>query len=265
MEIKIKHIISFLLFLTGQMVFCQTKDTIPIKLNLTEYINFAKENIQERYNFTLKNRELLKTYLDQDTSFLLTNYKLEDLKIISIPNFKLSKNTQICKKNNIINYINFNINPENQSYNIYLNDEIVCDEIPMYKSDDKSDIMFYSLIGNDFKNPIRIGGANRGYLMKLGLEKKYPTFMIDGIPPDTYFIIDSGIIYAITNPDNTGNYKKTEINEYFATFLGEDGLKKVLNNEFSTVFHQKMKRLKNETKHDPKFYNNLYYIALILK
>ncbi|WP_286912756.1 hypothetical protein [Flavobacterium sp. UBA4197] len=261
---KIKHILYFLLFLTCQTGFCQKKDTISIRFNLIEYINFAKENIQERYNFTLKNRELLKTYLDQDTRFLLTNYKLEDLKITSIPNFKLSKDTQICKKN-IINYIKFDFNPENQSYNIYLNDKIVCDEIPMYKSDDKSDIMFYSLIGNDFKNPIRIGGANRGYLMKLGLEKKYPTFMIDGIPPDTYFIIDSGIIYAITNPDNTGNYKKTEINEYFATFLGEDGLKKVLNNEFSAVLHQKMRRLKNETKPDLQFFNKLYYIQLILK
>ena len=126
------------------------------------------------------------------------------------------------QKINILKKINFSNDFQNQFFNIYFKDEIVFES--RYINQDS--LNFNALINNSltldsFDDPTRIGHL-KGYLLKLGLEKDFFAFFINGCPIDHMFIVDNGIVYAIFNPTSEGDYYKLEINEYFHKYYDKE-------------------------------------------
>jgi hypothetical protein len=208
-----------LLFFSLISFYCnsQTVDTITRKINFVEYNDIMKQNIKERSNYTLENKEEIQRICANDSVKLLLNYPIDTLYVVtSMPIFELKKNVVNNNKVNILKKINFSNNFHNQFSNIYYNDEIVFESI-FIDQDSLSKhmaIISNSLILNSFDDHIRFGHL-KGFLMKLELDRKYFTFFIQDCPLDHLFIVDSGIVYAVFNPRPNGSYEKMEINDYF--------------------------------------------------
>jgi len=150
---------------------------------------------------------------------LLLDYKVDSEYIVtSIPIFKLKDNFYNNYKNNVLYKIDFSNNFHKQFLNIYNKDKIVYES--NYVDQDSLDLFSMidnSLILNSFDDPVRYGNL-KGFLLKLGLERKYFAFFIEGCPIDHIFIVDNGVVYAIFNPTPEGKYDKIEINEYFSKY-----------------------------------------------
>lgn len=217
-------------------MYCQNIDTIRVNVDLTNYKAKVSLNLKDRYDYTLANLDSINFLFDFEKFISLTSYKIDSLDVISIPLFALKKNTKLCSKKNIVNYIDFNNIFENQYYNIYNNKSIILNT--RFVEKDKRNISNFPLIEADFKDPTYIGGLH-GYLMKLQFEGNRFVFMIDGFG-DAYFTSEDNKIYAIYNPDNNGNYDKMEINEFIAKVIGKKKLNLVLKGKhISTIYTDK--------------------------
>lgn len=234
-----KIIFRFAVILISINMYCQGIDSIRVNVDLTNYKEKASLNLKDRYEYTLANLDSINFLFDFEKFISLTSYKIDSLDAISIPLFALKENTKLCSKKNIVNYINFNNIFENQYYNIYNNKRIILNT--RFVEKDKRNISNFPLIEADFKNPSFFGGLH-GYLMKLQLEKKGFVFMIKGFG-DAYFIYEDNKIYAIYNPDNNGNFEKTEINEFIGKVIGKKKLNFVLKGKhISTIYTEKFNK-----------------------
>ncbi len=226
-------------------------DSIKLNINLTNYSEKANLNFNERYYYTYNNFDSIKQIFNPKEFKYLISYDIDSFHIKSIPQFEIKTNAKICRRENFINYINFENDFESQYFNIYLKDRLIMNTRYLLK--EKSDIVDFSLIEYDFNNPIMYGGIH-GFLMKLMLERKFFVFMIKGFG-DTYFIYEKNKIFAIYNPDSNGNYEKKEINEYVGKVIGKRELKKILNG-YSISTTQINNSIKN------MYYNKNYNVFL---
>ena len=218
-RIKLMNIALFFISIVPFYSHSQITDAIKCNIDFKGYETVIKNNIKERSVYTLKNKKAILDLYEKDSLKLLLDYKLDsDYIVTSIPVFKLKDNFDNNYKKNVLHKINFLNNFHNQFSNIYYKDEIVYESY--YVDQDSLDLFSLitnSLILNSFDDPERFGNL-KGYLMKLGLERKYFAFFIEGCPIDHIFIVDNGIVYAIFNPTPEGKYDKIEINEYFSKY-----------------------------------------------
>jgi hypothetical protein len=196
---------------------CQIVDSITCKINFAEYENIMKQNVKERSVYTLKNKKEIQKLYANDSIRLLVNYPIDTLFVVtSMPLYKLKKNKfDNNGKVNVLNKIDFSNNFQEQYSNIYFKDEIVFET--NYINQDSLGVLavvINSLTMNSFDEPMRYGHL-KGFLMKLGLERKYFTFFIKNCPIDHMFIVDEGKVYAVFNPKPNGSFEKMEINDYF--------------------------------------------------
>lgn len=196
-----------------------------INYDKTAYKDAASKDITERYQYTVSNQDKIKE-LYGSSDFILTKYPLNQLEIESLPIFNMDAVTKISSKKNIVEFINFKNDFQRQGINLYYNNTIVGDFRFGVKVGDPTDLLYYSLIGDDFNDPVRTGSL-MGYLMKLMLEKRYFTFLIYGVN-NVLFIVDDKKIYAVTEPTPEGKYTKTEINLFFHLYVGNNNLKNIL-------------------------------------
>lgn len=219
LRIKLKNIFLFFISIASFYCHSQIADTIRFDIDFKGYETVIKNNIRERSVYTLKNKKAILDLYEKDSVKLLLDYKIDSEYIItSIPVFRLKDDFYNNHKSNVLHKIDFSNNFHKQFLNIYNNDEIVY-ESDFVNQDNLSqyDLIRNSLILNSFDDPVRYGNL-KGYLLKLGLERKYFTFFIEGSPIDHVFIVDNGIVYAIFNPTPEGKYNKIEINEYFSKY-----------------------------------------------
>lgn len=208
-------------FISIAPFYCHSQITDSIKCNIDfkEYENVIKNNIKERSVYTLKNEKAILALYKKESMKLLLDYKVDSEYIVtSIPIFKLKDNFYNNYKNNVLYKIDFSNNFHKQFLNIYNKDKIVYES--NYVDQDSLDLFSMidnSLILNSFDDPVRYGNL-KGFLLKLGLERKYFAFFIEGCPIDHIFIVDNGVVYAIFNPTPEGKYDKIEINEYFSKY-----------------------------------------------
>lgn len=191
-----------------------------IDFNKEEYSKVAHENLQTRYLYTLKVKDYLVNELKIDSMLLVTQYDLDSLRIYSIPKFKFNN---LNSKENVLELIDFSNDFCEQKYFVYNNDKIVFDDNISCNtkiSSNNFDKYTYSLISDDYSNPIRYGSLS-GYIAKIDFNKFENLFFIKGLE-NVFFIVEENLVYAIYNIDNNGNFEKLEINKYFSKydFLG---------------------------------------------
>ncbi|WP_130733141.1 hypothetical protein [Flavobacterium sp. J27] len=191
-----------------------------IDFNKEEYSKVAYENLQTRYLYTLKVKDYLVNELKIDSMLLVTQYDLDSLKIYSIPKFKFNN---LNSKGNVLELIDFSNDFCSQKYFVYNNSKIVFDDnvsCDAKISGNNFDKYLFSLISDDYSNPIRYGSLS-GYIAKIDFNKFENLFFIKGLE-NVLFIVEENLVYAIYNIDNNGNYEKLEINKYFSKydFLG---------------------------------------------
>jgi hypothetical protein len=217
--IKLKKILLFFISIAPFYCHSQITDSIKCNIDFKEYENVIKNNIKERSVYTLKNEKAILALYKKESMKLLLDYKVDSEYIVtSIPIFKLKDNFYNNYKNNVLYKIDFSNNFHKQFLNIYNKDKIVYES--NYVDQDSLDLFSMidnSLILNSFDDPVRYGNL-KGFLLKLGLERKYFAFFIEGCPIDHIFIVDNGVVYAIFNPTPEGKYDKIEINEYFSKY-----------------------------------------------
>ena len=218
------------------MVYGQSKDSIVVNINFKEYLNFATRNAKDRYDFTKNNSEKTKLFTYSEP-YNLTKHEFESFEITSIPIFKINTNLKIINKKNVVEFINFENNFTNQFFNVYVGENIVGDFRYKEKKHTKyeiSELLGQGLFGDDYENPIRLG-SNKGYMVILKMERKYPTFIIEQIR-DTFFIIKNNGIFAVCNPDTKGGYQEYEINYFFGKILGYDKVQKIKKGQLFMSF-----------------------------
>lgn len=218
-RIELKKILLFFISIAPFYCHSQITDTIKCNIDFKGYETVIKNNIKERSVYTLKNKKAILDLYGKDSVKLLLDYKMDSEYIVtSIPVFKLKDDFDNNHKSNVLNKIDFSNNFREQFSNIYYKDEIVYEG---YYVDQDSlgqfSLITNSLILNSFEDPERFGNL-KGYLMKLGLERTYSAFFIEGCPIDHIFIVDNGIVYAVINPTPEWKYDKIEINEYFSKY-----------------------------------------------
>ena len=217
--IKLKKILLFFISIAPFYCHSQITDSIKCNIDFKEYENVIKNNIKERSVYTLKNEKAILALYKKESMKLLLDYKVDSEYIVtSIPIFKLKDNFYNNYKNNVLYKIDFSNNFHKQFLNIYNKDKIVYES--NYVDQDRLDLIAMidnSLIWNSSDDPGRYGNL-KGFLLKLGLERKYFAFFIEGCPIDHIFIVDNCVVYAIFNPTPEGKYDKIEINEYFSKY-----------------------------------------------
>lgn len=243
MEIKKRIVVCLVILITG-ISLGQKKDTIEFKIDLKKLHAIAEENVKDRHKFTVEKQDSLVKVFELNPQLVLSRYQFEEFKITVIPVFELDKKVKLDNKINFLNYLTNKKKYNDLFYNGYVDDEIVLDDFYVeYQYPPKLGfILAYSLLGDNYSFPERIGG-DRGFMMKLGLEKKYFAFYIKGLLP--LFIVENGIVYAITNPTNEGGYDKMEINEYMGTMVGENNLKRILMSECTFCSLKKVSIIKS--------------------
>jgi len=202
--LNIKITLSIFLSLIINTIYSQKKstDTISITTKKKYKIEDLYNDLKQKYNYTL---ESVKTDNDlkQFNCDYITKYKYDSLVIKEIPVFKIKKNINL--KKNILTQIDFK-NTNTFIYNIYTNKEYITTAFFLKSS--YNEIIGYNC---DPLNPL---DSNIMTMMKLKLQEKYYIFKIEEFS-NLIFIIDNGIVYVITEPKLNGNYKKTEINQFF--------------------------------------------------
>lgn len=182
-------------------------DSIKIKFNklkFNEIYELVNSDLNKNYFFTVNDTIQEKNLKDFKCSFI-KNYQLSDLTVKPIPKFEIEKNYDWSK--NILHYISFNnFFKSDFNYSIYLNNNYLTTEF-YYSNRLPHSIIFNCL-------PTASIGSNLSTMMKLNLQEKYFVFQINDIN-NVLFIVDEGKVYAITNPNKSGGYLKTEINEFF--------------------------------------------------
>ncbi len=240
------------MILSSSLLFCQTKDTVGFRIDMKRLHTIAEENAKDRHKFTVEKQDFITKNFTINSNFVLSRYKYNELELTVIPSLELIETAVINDKINILHYFKLKENVDNLSYNLYVEGKIVMDAVVEEYSGKAQDLAFYVLIGDNFDNPVRLGN-DMGYMMKLGLERNHFTFYIKGLSP--LFIVENGIVYAITNPTNEGGYDKMEINKYMGTMVGENNLKRILMSE--CLFCS----LKKVTKKN-KYYKKPYYFKV---
>jgi hypothetical protein len=177
-------------------------DTISITSKNKYKIEELYNDLKQKYNYTL---EYLKTDNDltQFNCDYITKYNYDSLVIKEIPVFKIKKNINL--KKNILTQIDFK-NTNTFIYNIYTTKEYITTAF-FFKSS------YNEIIGYNCE-PLNPLDSNIMTMMKLKLQEKYYIFKIEEFS-NLLFIIDNGIVYVISEPKLNGDYKKTEINQFF--------------------------------------------------
>lgn len=184
-----------------------TTDSLKIKFDKFKFnkiYELVNADLNKNYYFTVNDTVKEKNLKDFKCSFI-KNYQLLDLIVKPIPKYEIEKDYDLSK--NILNYISFNnFFTSYFNYTIYSNNNYLTSEL--YKNDS----IPHSIIFNCL--PASSIGSNLSTIMKLNLQEKYFVFQINDIT-NVLFIVDEGIVYAITKPDKLGGYLKIEINEFF--------------------------------------------------
>ncbi|WP_329805850.1 hypothetical protein [Flavobacterium facile] len=177
-------------------------DTISITSKNKYKIEELYNDLKQKYNYTL---EYLKTDNDltQFNCDYITKYNYDSLVIKEIPVFKIKKNINL--KKNILTQIDFK-NTNTFIYNIYTTKEYITTAF-FFKSS------YNEIIGYNCE-PLNPLDSNIMTMMKLKLQEKYYIFKIEEFS-NLLFIINNGIVHVITEPKLNGDYKKTEINQFF--------------------------------------------------
>lgn len=202
--LKFKITLTILLCLISNTTYSQknSTDTISIITKNKFKIEELYNDLKQKYNYTLEFKKNDTTLTEFNCEYI-TKYNYDSLIIKEIPEFKIKKNINL--KKNILNQIDFK-NTNTFKYNIYTNKEYITTAF-FHKSS------YNEIIGFNCK-PLNPLGSNIMTMMKLKLQEKYYIFKIEEFS-NLLFIIDNGIVYVITQPKLNGDYKKTEINQFF--------------------------------------------------
>lgn len=202
--LKIKITLTIFSSLIINIIYSQNKstDTISITTKKKHKIDKLYYDLKQKYNYTLE-FEKKDTTLTEFNCDYITKFNYDSLVIKEIPVFKIEKNINL--KKNILTQIDFK-NTNNYFYNIYNSREYITTSF-LYKSS------YNELLGFNCEllKPL---DSNILTMMKLKLQEKYYIFKIEKYS-NLLFIIDNGIVYVITEPKLNGDYKKTEINQFF--------------------------------------------------
>ncbi|WP_155958857.1 hypothetical protein [Flavobacterium limnosediminis] len=235
-----------LLFFGGNC-FSQKKDTITVGVHLKRYVEFAQKDLKARYNYTksVENLAEYRSYKDTFGCKFISDYKLKELKIKVTPEFELSKDFKF--QGNVLDFVDFNPEKINVVYSIY------------DKTNNFLDYEFESQEWSYFDSALMFNcwltepmGSNVLTMMKLRLQDKYFTFRLKNLS-QVLFIVDKGLVYAITKPRLDGTYEKTEINEFFGKEIGCGGI------EFMMDSDEEWSRKKYEFTPSEKFFKEAYY------
>lgn len=201
---KLKIIIIFFLGLITSNLYSQNNsvDTISITTKNKYKTEELYNDLKQKYNYTLEFKKNDTTLTEFNCEYI-TKFSYDSLVIKEVPVFKIKKNINL--KKNILTQIDFN-NSNIFFYNIYYNQEYITTSL-FFKSSD------YEPIGFNCE-PFHPLDSNLLTIMKLNLQEKYYIFKIEEFS-NLLFIIDNGIVYVISEPKLNGDYKKTEINQFF--------------------------------------------------
>lgn len=177
-------------------------DTISITSKNKYKIEELYNDLKQKYNYTVE-FEKTDNDLTQFNCEYITKYNYDSLVIKEIPVFKIKKNINL--KKNILTQIDFK-NTKTFIYNIYTTKEYITTTF-FFKSS------YNEIIGYNC-GPLNPLDSNIMTMMKLKLQEKYYIFKIEEFA-NLLFIIDNGIVYVITEPKLNGDYKKTEINQFY--------------------------------------------------
>ena len=246
MSYKLKLFTTIFILFSLEM-FCQFTDTITIHIDVPRYKEEATQNFDARYQFTSDSLvKLTQKYNPEGWDFLV-RYPKDEIEITTIPIFKFKDLMESHKQLNAVNWIDFTNNFEKQNFNLYYKDSLLLDTSIELSYNNSYDEVFYMLTTVDYNIP-RFGNLS-GYMYKLSLEKKHFTFLLEEFPPDTFFIIREGKIYAVYFVKD--QIKQTEINKYFSKML-----KKNVHSKTPT---KSILILKDRAK-SSKVFNENYYI-----
>ena len=201
---NMKISLTIILSLIINIIYSQktSTDTISISTKNKYKIEELYEDLKQKYNYTLE-FEKNDTTLTEFNCEYITKFNYDSLVVKEVPAFKIKKNINL--KKNILTQIDFK-NTNNYFYNIYTNQKYITTEF-FNKSSQKEIIGFNC-------GPFNPLDSNILTMMKLKLQEKYYIFKIEEFS-NLLFIIDNGIVYVITQPKLNGDYKKTEINQFF--------------------------------------------------
>lgn len=221
-----KYFFKLLLLLVVNVCFSQNRDTIKVELDLKKRIEFAQKDLTERYYYTksVENTEDNHRYRDSMGCKFITDYKLEELKIKTIPQFELTKDFKF--QGNVLEFINFNPSKRTTIYSINDKDgNFIYFEFDRESRNDdfNSAFMFDCIITTPM-------GSNILGMMKLRLHEKYFAFRLAGLS-QVLFIVENGLVYAISKPKLDGTYEKTEINKFFAKNVGYGGIEHMMDSD----------------------------------
>ncbi|WP_306349592.1 hypothetical protein [Flavobacterium sp. '19STA2R22 D10 B1'] len=217
------------MILISNVLLAQSKDTIEFKVDMKMNYDRAKKNALERYEYTVEKYDSVAAqFSKKDVIFVLSKYKFEQFELTTIPVFELDRTSRINKKVNILQYLKNRINDEHVFYRLYIDGKVVMDDFLVTRDYSRIDLINYALLGFDFNDPNN-AVSSMDYLTKLGLERNKFVFHIKGFL--SLFIVEKGIVYAITNATEDGEYDLTEINEYMGCEVGKRNLNIILKSE----------------------------------
>lgn len=191
---SLKSLLFYCIIFCSGYIFSQELDLRNVTFEKNKYEEIAKLELEHKFKIESK-------YIDS-LKYLKDIFNLEDLKVYSIPIFKI-KNVE----NSFINSIDFTSNPNKQRVIIenIINDKIVSEfNIDGKKFTEKEDefvridnvLIYYKYNYNDeFDFPILIGGPYKYFFIKERLEKKYFRFDVVGFK-GTFIIKNNKIFYA---------------------------------------------------------------------
>lgn len=214
-----------ILLFVGNECLSQKKDTIAVVLDFKKRIELAKNDLTRKYNYT-------KTVQDRENNLwngndskckFITAYNLNELNVKIIPEYELLKEFKF--QGNVLNFINFNPSERTTVYSVNdKNNEFVYFEFDTELWDDSDSVFLFDCV---VTTPL---GSNILTMMKLRLQDKYVAFRLKNLS-QVLFIVDEGIVYAISKPRLDGTYQKTEINEFFAKEIGFGGVEFITDSD----------------------------------
>lgn len=215
MEIKKIVLVLLLLSIRG-IIYSQFSDSDLMNFERSKYSFVAEQELVFRYNFINKYDTIF-----SDKNNLASLYKLKDLKVYSIPVFKLNSNKNI----QFIDLIDFESNPNNQEVLVEGNHKLISVfsiKHPNFGSiiDNFTRVDFFlNYYKFDYYNevdvPDIVGRTTYDYFTIERFERDYFCFRVEGLK-GLFFVKEDKIFYATKkSPDDKTNNDYSSYDEYY--------------------------------------------------
>ncbi|UOY08646.1 hypothetical protein L0P88_08845 [Muricauda sp. SCSIO 64092] len=229
----LKTSIKILFFFGFNAIVCysQSIDTIYVNYNQKRFEEIAKDSLESRYAYTVKN--FMNSSQNADSIYLLPNYyKLDSLKAYVVPELNLNKEKlkNYSCHSKIEELIDFNFSEERLKIIVEHKDSIIAAfRTKFYNPKNGYPKIMNAILYEDYENPIRLNKG--GLLNKLRLEKRYFSFDLKGFSKGRFIIDKEQLFFVFTEgPENV--MKKINANEFIRTHIGKKGIRHLKKNGF---------------------------------